>query len=162
MDNIEFARSVALEIATKRWLSLGTSLPKASLVIKLISLLRDTRLYLIVDDEDLAALWDDLRQDQEMTDFLIMSAIDLKFRLPVGVAAGYETVIERLSVAYGSVGDGATAIDMDTVDRLPTTESHRRLLKANGWYLFLLLLETTNVFEITTNVSEVNHKEVAS
>lgn len=149
MPNIELARRVAHDIATKRWLDLETGMAKKRLVTSLISLLRDTRLYLIVTESDLEALWDDLRKDVTLVDFLLMSAMDLKFRLPVGVTGGYESVIDRLAIAYGSLGDGKSVVDSDTLSRLPNSEAHRQLLKHNGWYFFLLLLETTALFEPT-------------
>lgn len=140
------ARDIAREIATRRLGNPLTSDFDRKLVATLLRLYQDTRLYLYNTKELAIELWDELREQDVVFDYLTACTIEFRLRMPVGTS-GYDALVQRLATAYVCLSDGEGVVDPETIERLPQSNTYHQLLVKNPWLVFLLTLETTDLFK---------------
>lgn len=112
----------------------------------------ENRFFLIRKGEQLEELWDFIRTDTDMVDFVLECAVDLHLRL-ADSPVPFETLCHRLANAFschrGDKGKGEnSALDDDLYDRIGLADDLKKLYLDNAWFVFLLVLETTDVLSL--------------
>ncbi len=103
------------------------------------------RPYTIANVEDLRQIWDIIRKEPAVTDFVIELTTQLEVMLH-DCPLNYEQCLGVLAAALSAhrVYDrlrAHCAIDEDLFERMPAGQAFEVMLKANRWYGLLLLLQ---------------------
>lgn len=138
----EQVRETIIDIAQRRMTPIYAEKPKESVTVFLIELVAEMRLYLHSSQEQVSLLWDKIREDEDVFDFVVKSTLELSMRCDM------IALTRTVSASYCSLRQVHSAVDDDVLNELPATDSYDKILKANPWLVFLILLETTPFFEM--------------
>lgn len=116
----------------------------ASLQTLLFSAKFDVRFYALSADQQLASLWESIREDEEQLDFVM--GLRSEFRVHLGYS---EWVNFVQKVCTGLVVDekyeGMSVVDDDTLSRFPRTNWIYDAFCGNDWVVILYIIHITQL-----------------
>lgn len=130
----------------------------------LIEALALNRYFVSFHQRGLSDEWSRIRRQDGIADFMLDMTAQLRWRLG---KAGWDSILERIFIAYQLGGGTHCVIDQDTHDRLANRQAVvRELLNDNPWYLTLIVLfltlnadDQTTIAMIRTNIKSVENEE---
>ncbi len=119
-----------------------------------ITVRHDVRMYAIIDEPDLKALWEMVRKSDVAFDFIMLSVNELILSLG---AANFIKLTEEIATAYTSHA-AAGVIDPDTIARLPELDVLNELLANNSWVIPIYILNTMSIIGFLTKFNKIKDK----
>ncbi len=110
----------------------------------LLYLKMDMRLYVVSTQTHIEDIWSTVRDDEVILDFVMASTSELRLAFEEVVEHpnnNWGTLVSAIAAAYGKVSNQPGAMDEDTHQRLPDSDSLCQGLKENPWLVTLYLLE---------------------
>lgn len=116
---------------------------KKAVTAWMLSTLTKTRLFLLRDKSQLLTVWKEIREEENVIDFVLGLTNDIRVQLALSEVP-FEEISEYFAQALGQyrVADkDVSAIDLDLSERLPVTDEVKELYIGNPWFVTLLLLD---------------------
>jgi hypothetical protein len=108
----------------------------------LMEWIHNKRLYLVSDVQELGALWDSIRENENQVDFVVTTTREFIARLGIDQAWDdvVSIVVKSITTFQGDEEAKYTAMDADTLKLFPTHELAEALYRANPWFVVLQLI----------------------
>ena len=101
----------------------------------------DIRLYALTSEVYLEEIWNKIRENEDILDFVMGIKTELHFLMG---EEDYVTFITRLARAYAHNSE-QSVMDDDTFQRLPVKEEFVAMLKDNDWVIPVFLLSMADI-----------------
>lgn len=112
------------------------------------------RYHAIATDADIAIIWDGIRSDEIITDFVMGGVSEVRLRVcgfdDIGdrktMEQRWQNIVDGMAVSLGGIRDAEFShMDMDYRQRGYNTKQWTDLFQKNPWLVFMYLLELTNL-----------------
>lgn len=117
------------------------------------------RLNMVRTGSDATSLWDEIRANEAVADFVLNVAVELQVWLDMS-GLTFEKLISILATAYGQnhAKAAGSVIEKDLHDRLPKANDLTVMYGANPWLVGLLLISIRGIAVLAhiPNVSRTN------
>ncbi len=129
-------------IVRRRYESMLDDKQKLQVVEFLFFVQNDVRLNQIASDTQLEALWERIRDEETLTDFLFLVSQDLAFHTD---DTAWGTIRERLARAYTIVYEASIELDTplgdETLERMASLDTIKNFLAAYPWLKAIFLID---------------------
>lgn len=132
------ARTLAETVISRRLKEILDGDQLLKILRMLITIRRDKRFYTITDSTDLENIWNYVRADDIVLDFIMESFIEWRLRY-TQVDSDWSNLVSTISVAYGGSKETRRGMDSALVERLPSINDVVTLLQGSQWIVFLFV-----------------------
>jgi hypothetical protein len=133
-------------IVRRRYEAMLDDKQKLQVVEFLFFVQNDVRLNQVASDTQVAALWEHIRDEEVLTDFLFLVTQDLAFHVD---DEQWADIVERLSRAYSIVYEASIEIDApigdETLERMSSKENLKKFISLYPWLKATLLIDMTDL-----------------
>lgn len=120
-------------------------------------LMKSTRWYAISSDSEFASIWDKIRNDQFVTDFVLDTTIDFELQLRVNDLPTLEQLGEQVGQSIDQLkqSNPNNKVDLDFSQRKPQ-EGMAVVMKANPWLTVCYFMSRIDLKAVSTVMDNMN------
>lgn len=144
------------EILQKRYNEILDEKVNMEVLSFIMTLKNDVRLYALSTKDQVEKLWDLIRETEGVTDFFMSSLGEFFFKLNY-TPAEISIVRKQITEAYSAFNVRGSAIDSDSLDRLPSGDGLFSLLERNPWLILLYVWETVPLTDLGVTDGEATN-----